>query len=157
MTYEKVSACGKRQWLAIVRCLTNLRLTWLIRCCLGAATRSNCHYQNRENRNCSARRDRATKTISGRDAAICHSYTGLTASLDIVTSGPSTWAFGEGLMTSRAEQLEDMAWECRALAKAAAHAEIREQLLKVAEHFDRLARHQRRSGNRRLARSKSEC
>jgi len=60
-------------------------------------------------------------------------------------------------MTSRAEQLEDMAWECRALAKAAAHAEIREQLLKVAEHFDRLARHQRRSENRRLARSKSEC
>jgi hypothetical protein len=50
-------------------------------------------------------------------------------------------ALKDGLMTSRAEQLEDMGGECRALANAATHAEVREQLLEVAEQFERLARH----------------
>jgi len=59
---------------------------------------------------------------------------------------------GEALMESRAEQLDDMAWECRALARAATHATIREQLLEIAEQFERLARHQRRSGIRTLVR-----
>jgi len=43
-------------------------------------------------------------------------------------------------MISRVEQLKDIAWECRSLANAAAHAEVREQLLEVAEQFERLAR-----------------
>jgi hypothetical protein len=46
-------------------------------------------------------------------------------------------------MASRADQLEAMARECVALANAATHAEVREQLLEIAEQFDRLARHHR--------------
>ena len=55
-------------------------------------------------------------------------------------------------MESRAEQLDDMARECRALARAARHPEIREQLLEIAEQFERLAQHQRRSEIRTLVR-----
>lgn len=49
-------------------------------------------------------------------------------------------------MRSRVEQLENMARECRALANAATHEAVREQLLEVAEQFERLARHHRQSG-----------
>ena len=44
-------------------------------------------------------------------------------------------------MATRAEQLEEFAWECRALAYAAGHELLREQLLETAEKFDRLALH----------------
>jgi hypothetical protein len=40
-----------------------------------------------------------------------------------------------------AAQLRNMAQECRALAASAKTPEIREQLLDVAEQFERLARH----------------
>ena len=40
-----------------------------------------------------------------------------------------------------ARQLKKMAEECRSLAVAAKAAEIREQLLELAEKFTRLARH----------------
>ena len=50
------------------------------------------------------------------------------------------------MMMSRVEELENMARECRALAEAATHATVREQLLEVAEQFERLARHHRQSG-----------
>ena len=43
------------------------------------------------------------------------------------------------MMMSRAEELEDMEWECRALAAAAEHDDVRKQLLEVAEQFNRLA------------------
>ena len=46
-------------------------------------------------------------------------------------------------MISHTEQLVDMAEECRALANAATHEAVREQLLEVAEQFDRLAQHYR--------------
>jgi hypothetical protein len=46
-------------------------------------------------------------------------------------------------MRSRVEELQDMAWECRALANIAIHAMVREQLLETAEQFERLARHYR--------------
>ena len=46
----------------------------------------------------------------------------------------------------RPEQLLDMATECRALAEAATTAEVREQLLDIAEQFERLA-HGRRQGS----------
>ena len=49
-------------------------------------------------------------------------------------------------MTSRADELQDMAWECRAFADAATSATVREQLLEVAEQFERLARHYRLYG-----------
>jgi len=54
-------------------------------------------------------------------------------------------------MISRVEQLKDIAWECRSLANAAAHAEVREQLLEVAEQFERLARSQSRARRARAA------
>ena len=60
-------------------------------------------------------------------------------------------------MISRVEQLKDIAWECRSLANAAAHAEVREQLLEVAEQFERLAWQFRHSGFRTLTRLKPEC
>ena len=44
-------------------------------------------------------------------------------------------------MSTRAEQLEEMARECRALAYAARHEVVREQLLESAEKFERLAQH----------------
>ena len=43
------------------------------------------------------------------------------------------------MMMSRAQELEDMEWECRALAAAAEHDDVRKQLLEVAEQFNRLA------------------
>lgn len=58
-------------------------------------------------------------------------------------------------MSLRAEQLEDMAWECRTLANAAVHAEVREQLLEIADQFERLARHHREI--RTLTHLKPEC
>jgi hypothetical protein len=42
-------------------------------------------------------------------------------------------------MVSRAEQLRDMAVECRTLAATVRNDEVRVQLLEVAEHFQRLA------------------
>jgi hypothetical protein len=54
-------------------------------------------------------------------------------------------------MISRVEQLKDIAWECRSLANAAAHAEVREQLLEVAEQFERLARWRSRARRARAA------
>ena len=59
-------------------------------------------------------------------------------------------------MISRVEQLKDIAWECRTLANAAAHAEVREQLLEVAEQFERLARYQRLSQTGELTRLQPE-
>jgi len=44
-------------------------------------------------------------------------------------------------MPAHAAQLREMAKECRFLAAIAQTPEIREQLLDVAEQFDRLARH----------------
>ena len=44
----------------------------------------------------------------------------------------------------RPEQLIDMASECRALAESPTTAEIREQLLEIAERFERLAHGRRR-------------
>jgi hypothetical protein len=52
-------------------------------------------------------------------------------------------------------QLEDMAWECRTLANVAVHAEVREQLLEIAEQFERLARHHREI--KTITRLKAEC
>ena len=43
-------------------------------------------------------------------------------------------------MIRRAEELKDMASECRALARAASHKSVREELLEVAERFERSAR-----------------
>jgi GH24 family phage-related lysozyme (muramidase) len=52
---------------------------------------------------------------------------------------------------SRAEELEDMEWECRALAAAAEHEDVRKQLLEVAEQFNRLAAlHKKQAGAGRL-------
>jgi hypothetical protein len=44
-------------------------------------------------------------------------------------------------MPGPVKELFAMALECRTLAAAAKHPEIREQLLDVAEQIDRLARH----------------
>jgi hypothetical protein len=44
-------------------------------------------------------------------------------------------------MPAHAAPLREMAKECRILAVVARSPEIREQLLDVAEQFDRLARH----------------
>ena len=44
-------------------------------------------------------------------------------------------------MATHAPQLREMAKECRILAVVAKSPEIREQLLEVAEQFERLARH----------------
>lgn len=60
-------------------------------------------------------------------------------------------------MIARTEQLEDIAWECRALAYAAKHDEVREQLLEVAEQFERLALQHHLSEIRTFARLKPEC
>ena len=46
-------------------------------------------------------------------------------------------------MPWRAEGLEDMAWECRALANAAKYEVAREQLVEIAEQFERLAQYRR--------------
>jgi hypothetical protein len=46
-------------------------------------------------------------------------------------------------MSSRAEQLETMARECRGLANTVKSDEVRRQLLTVAEQFERLAQHHR--------------
>ena len=43
----------------------------------------------------------------------------------------------------RAEQLEEIVKECRAMADIAIHTEVREQLLQIAEQFGRMARHHR--------------
>jgi hypothetical protein len=43
-------------------------------------------------------------------------------------------------MASSPGRLLEMAAECRALAKAATHDMVREQLFEVAEQFERLAR-----------------
>lgn len=48
-------------------------------------------------------------------------------------------------MSSRAEQLETMARECRGLAETVKHDEVRTQLLAVAEQFERLAQHHRQT------------
>lgn len=49
-------------------------------------------------------------------------------------------------MKSRAAQLRDMAWECRMMAKTVRHKPTREQLLAVAEQFERLAEHYEKNG-----------
>jgi hypothetical protein len=55
------------------------------------------------------------------------------------------------MVNSRAEELEDMEWECRALAAAVEHDEVRKQLLEVAEQFNRLAAlHKKQAGAGRL-------
>lgn len=59
-------------------------------------------------------------------------------------------------MSTRAEQLEEMAWECRALAYAARHEMLREQILETAEKFERLALHHHLLETRTLARLKPE-
>ena len=59
------------------------------------------------------------------------------------------------MMMSRAEELEDMEWECRALAAVVEHDEVRQQLLEVAEQFHRLAAlHKKQAG---LGRLKHPC
>ena len=50
-----------------------------------------------------------------------------------------------------------MAWECRAIAYVAKHGEVRQQLLEVAEQFERLALHYHLFEIRPLARLKPEC
>jgi hypothetical protein len=62
-----------------------------------------------------------------------------------------------GLMATRAEQLEEIAWECRTLAYAARHEVLREQLLETAEKFERLALHHHLRETRTLARLRPEC
>jgi hypothetical protein len=62
---------------------------------------------------------------------------------------------GAGMLSpmtmSRAEELEDMEWECRALAAAAEHEDVRRQLLEVAEQFNQLAAlHKKQAGAGRL-------
>ena len=55
------------------------------------------------------------------------------------------------MVMSRAEELEDMEWECRALAAAAEHDDVRRQLLEVAEQFNRFAvLHSKQAGAGRL-------
>jgi hypothetical protein len=55
------------------------------------------------------------------------------------------------MMMSRAEELEDMEWECRALAAAAEQEDVHKQLLGVAEQFNRLAAlHKKQTGAGRL-------
>jgi hypothetical protein len=46
-------------------------------------------------------------------------------------------AYAASMTMSRAEEFEDMEWECRALAAAAEHDDVRKQLLEVAEQFNR--------------------
>ena len=60
-------------------------------------------------------------------------------------------------MTTRAERLEELAWECRALAYATSYEVIREQLLETAEQFERLALHRHLCETRTLTRLKPEC
>ena len=50
-------------------------------------------------------------------------------------------------MIRRAEELEHMAQECRRLAHAASQKLVREELLEVAERFERVAQHHRHSEN----------
>jgi hypothetical protein len=59
-------------------------------------------------------------------------------------------------MTSRAEQLQDMALECRVLANTIANKISRQQLLEVAARFEWLAQHFRLPEIRTLARLKPE-
>ena len=59
-----------------------------------------------------------------------------------------------------AEELEHMARECRALADAAAHEMVREELLEIAERYEQRAhRHRHVSGqtSSASARSSSSC
>jgi len=49
-------------------------------------------------------------------------------------------------MKSRAVQLRDMAWECRMMAKTLRNKKAREQLLEVAEQFERLAERYEKNG-----------
>jgi len=46
-------------------------------------------------------------------------------------------------MSLRAEQLETMARECRGLANVVKQDQVRNQLVALAEHFERLAQHHR--------------
>ena len=48
-------------------------------------------------------------------------------------------------MIRRTEEIKDLAQECRRLARATNHELVREELLEVAERFERLARHRRHS------------
>jgi hypothetical protein len=50
-------------------------------------------------------------------------------------------------MIRRAEELEDMAQECRRLARGASPAWVREELLEAAERFERVAQHHRHPEN----------
>jgi hypothetical protein len=50
-------------------------------------------------------------------------------------------------MVRRAEEIEDMAEECRRLARGASHEWVRQELLEVAYRFARLAQHHRHSEN----------
>jgi hypothetical protein len=49
-------------------------------------------------------------------------------------------------MKSRAVQLRDMAWEGRMMAKTVRNKKAREQLLEVAEQFERLAERYEKNG-----------
>jgi hypothetical protein len=49
-------------------------------------------------------------------------------------------------MKSRTAQLRDMAWECRTMAKTVQQKKVREQLLQVAEQFERLAERYEENG-----------
>ena len=57
-------------------------------------------------------------------------------------------------MTSRATQLREMAAECRELAAATKSEDVRRQLLRIAEHFERLAGEM---GRRKLPRPRVAC
>jgi hypothetical protein len=46
-----------------------------------------------------------------------------------------------------AKELNDMASECRALARAASHEMVRQELLEVADRFERLAQNHRHFEN----------
>jgi hypothetical protein len=57
-------------------------------------------------------------------------------------------------MTTKAAQLREMAQECRELAAVAKSEDIRRQLLKIAERFERLAQ---TMGKRKLPRPRVAC
>jgi len=55
----------------------------------------------------------------------------------------------ECVMANTANQLKEMAEECRELAAVTKSATVREQLLEIAERFEKLARRrERRNGTR---------
>jgi len=55
-------------------------------------------------------------------------------------ASPVTQGFRESLVPSPVERLRDLAEECRVLAEAVRNEPTRQDLLSVAERFERLAR-----------------